>query len=137
MPMEHSAGTIIYRKGNYLLLHYEAGHWDFPKGHIEKGEYAWETAKREAFEETGIKDLFLVKGFKHMIEYFFKDKGEIIHKNVVLFLVETNTEKVTISYEHIGFEWLNYTQARARITYKSSKEALDKANSFMENAKRT
>ena len=95
MPMEHSAGTIIYRKGNYLLLHYEAGHWDFPKGHIEKGEYAWETAKREAFEETGIKDLFLVKGFKHMIEYFFKDKGEIIHKNVVLFLVETNTEKGT------------------------------------------
>lgn len=137
MPQEHSAGTIIYLKGKYLLLHYEAGHWDFPKGHIEKGEDAWPAARREAIEETGIKDLFLVKGFKHMIEYFFREKGQVIHKDVILFLVETNTEKVTISSEHIGYEWLRFPEAMRRITFKNSGDALSKADAFMEYKKRT
>lgn len=137
MPQEHSAGTIIYRKGKYLLLHYEAGHWDFPKGHIEKCEDAWTAARREAVEETGIKDLFLVKGFKHLIEYFFRDKGQIVHKDVLLFLVETNTENVIISKEHIGYEWLDYSHAMQRITYKNSRDALSKADAFMEYKKIT
>ena len=42
MPAEHSAGAILYRvesrKRLYLILHYEEGHWGYPKGHIEKGE---------------------------------------------------------------------------------------------------
>lgn len=137
MPPEHSAGAIIYRKGRYLLLHYGAGHWDFPKGHIEKGEDAWATARREVMEETGIKDLFLVKGFQHVIEYFFKDKGNTIHKDVVLFLVESNTEEVKISFEHIGYEWLKFPEAMQRITFKNSRDALSKADSFMEYKKVT
>ena len=51
MPIEKSAGAVIFRKQNdailYLLLHYEAGHWDLAKGHIEKGESLEETARRE------------------------------------------------------------------------------------------
>lgn len=137
MPQEHSAGTILYRKGKYLLLHYRAGHWEFPKGHIEKGENAWDAARRETIEETGIKDLFLVKGFKHIIEYFFRDKGKIVHKDVILFIVETNTEKVTLSDEHQGYEWLSYPLARQRITFKNSRDALSKADTFMEYVKST
>lgn len=42
MPVEKSAGAVIFRKEEgkiyYLLLHYQARHWDFPKGHLEKGE---------------------------------------------------------------------------------------------------
>lgn len=51
--MEHiySAGIITYTTDNnetsYLLLHYNAGHWDFPKGKMEPGETKQETALRE------------------------------------------------------------------------------------------
>ena len=131
MPQEHSAGTIIYMKGKYLLLHYRAGHWDFPKGHIEKGENAWDTARRETIEETGIKDIFLVKGFKHIIEYFFKDKGQVVHKDVILFLVETNTEAVKLSDEHIGFEWLEYQDALKKLTFDNAKTILKNAEAFL------
>jgi len=74
MPKETSAGAVIFRKENneiyYLLLHYESGHWDFPKGNIEEGEKEEETVKREAAEETGVEDIKIVEGFKEWIKYF-------------------------------------------------------------------
>ncbi|MFH1332713.1 MAG: NUDIX domain-containing protein, partial [archaeon] len=63
MIKEKSAGVIVYNNGEFLILQYTAGHWDFPKGHIEKGETERETALRELKEETGITDAFFVKGF--------------------------------------------------------------------------
>jgi predicted NUDIX family NTP pyrophosphohydrolase len=39
---EHSCGFVLFRqledKRYYLLMHYKAGHWDFPKGQVEEGE---------------------------------------------------------------------------------------------------
>jgi len=67
MLVERSAGTIIFReeggKTYYLLLNYPRGtrrpepYWDFPKGHIEKGEKLVDTAIRETEEETGLADI--------------------------------------------------------------------------------
>lgn len=35
--------------------------WTYPKGHIRQGEDTLTTAKREIFEETGIRVLFCQK----------------------------------------------------------------------------
>ena len=51
MPKEKSCGAIVFKKEKqgikYLLLHYEAGHWDFPKGNQEKNKKEEQTAARE------------------------------------------------------------------------------------------
>jgi tRNA nucleotidyltransferase (CCA-adding enzyme) len=41
--------------GKYLLVKGFTGKWSFPKGHMEKNESALDCAKREIYEETGIK----------------------------------------------------------------------------------
>ncbi len=42
ISFEKSVGAVIFRKSDgavmYLLLHYPSGHWDFSKGHMEKGK---------------------------------------------------------------------------------------------------
>jgi hypothetical protein len=58
----------------YLLLHYEAGHWDFAKGHIEKGEKTEDTVRRETKEEAGINDLRFMPGFKETIRYWMRPR---------------------------------------------------------------
>ena len=145
MPKEKSAGAIIFRMENgvpnYLLLHYPSGHWEFAKGHIEKGESFEQTIRREVLEETGIKDLKIMKGFKQYAKYFFRKnyglKGEEKKKapwvfKLVLFLVaETRQQEVVISKEHKGFLWLPIEQAIKRTTYKNAKELLKKANDFI------
>lgn len=41
--------------GKYLLVKGFTGKWSFPKGHREKNETPIDCAKREIYEETGIK----------------------------------------------------------------------------------
>ena len=48
----------------YLLLKHRAGHWNFPKGLIEKGEKLEQAALREVKEEAGLENLKFIKGFK-------------------------------------------------------------------------
>lgn len=136
MIKESSCGAVVFRKEKgkilYLLLHYEAWHWDFPKGNQEKGEEEQETVLREIKEETGIEDSKIVSGFKHQINYKYKTPNGIsVDKRVSVHLVETKTEKIKISFEHMGFEWLEHKKALERLTYKSSKELLKKADLFV------
>ncbi|MFH1657433.1 MAG: NUDIX domain-containing protein [bacterium] len=144
MPVEKSAGVIIFRKEKdskyYLLLHYPSGsrakedYWDLPKGHIEEGEQEIATAEREAEEETGIKDLNFVPGFREQMSYFFKFKGETIFKTVVFYLAETKTNSIELSIEHIGFKWLLYEEALKGLTFENAKEVLKKAHQSLDEA---
>ena len=125
---------ILFRRTpepSYLLLHYESGHWDFPKGHIESGEDPEETAKRELQEETGISEIHLLDGYQQTLRYFFRQKGIGIFKVVIFFLAETAQSEVTLSAEHVGFDWLPYDAALARLTFKNSRDLLIKANEHL------
>jgi 8-oxo-dGTP pyrophosphatase MutT (NUDIX family) len=135
MTREISAGAIIFRKvegkPHYLLLHYSSGHWDFVKGHIESGEDEIATVKRETKEETGITDLTLNQGFNDRIRYFFRRGKDVVYKEVVFFLAETNQEKVVLSHEHIGFVWLSYDDAMRQLTFENARNMLRTANATL------
>ena len=116
MEKEKSAGAVVFRKDKetkYLLLHYEAGHWDFPKGHIEANETDEDTIKRETEEETGLKDI------------------RLISKDVIFYLAETKKAKIKLSFEHIGYKWLPFKQTLEKLTFKNAKDILKKADSFL------
>ena len=133
MP-EKSCGAIIFRRGgssSYLLLHYEGGHWDFVKGHVEKGESETQTVTREIEEETGIRDLVFVEGYREPISYFYRRAGKTVKKEVIFYLVETKTQDVRLSREHVGFDWLTFERAMGRLTYKNARDTLQKAHEFL------
>lgn len=135
MPLEKSAGAIVFRKEKgkifYLLLHYKMGHWGFPKGIIEKGEKLKETAKREIKEETGIEEIEFIDGFKEWIKYFFRLKGKTIFKIVTFFLAQTKQKEVKLSFEHIGYKWLPFEEALEQLTFENDREILKKAHQFL------
>jgi len=135
MPSEKSCGAVIFkRNGNrkYLLLHYEGGHWDFVKGHVEKNESEKETVQRETEEEAGIKDLTFIDGYRQPISYYYRRAGKTVYKQVVFYLVESKTDEVRLSREHVGFDWLPYDRAIERLTYKNAKDTLKRAHEFLE-----
>jgi|WetSurMetagenome_2_1015567.scaffolds.fasta_scaffold199563_2 bis(5'-nucleosidyl)-tetraphosphatase len=137
MPPEKSCGIVVFREELperlYLLLHYEEGHWDFPKGHIERDETEKEAAFREVYEETGIPepDFELVMGFRECIDYSFMRGDETVEKEVCFFLGRTGTSAIRLSKEHIGFAWLPYESARSRLTYGNARGVLEKAESAL------
>jgi bis(5'-nucleosidyl)-tetraphosphatase len=135
MPREISAGAVVFRQAKvgveFLLLHYTLGHWDFPKGNIERGESEEETVRREIEEETGISRIKFNGGFRETIKYFYRWKGQGIFKIVIFYLVRTRQKMVKLSYEHQGFAWLPYKDAMERLTFKNSKDVLKKAKRFI------
>jgi 8-oxo-dGTP pyrophosphatase MutT (NUDIX family) len=131
---EKSCGAVVFTKNpqvTYLLLLYEAGHWDFVKGNVEPNETEKDTVIRELQEETGIVDAQFIDGFREKIAYFYRRQGNTIYKEVVFFLIEAHTEKVKLSYEHVGYEWLDYQHAMEKLTFKNAKNVLQNAREFM------
>ena len=121
---ERSAGALVFHQSpqgrRYLLLKYPAGHWDFPKGNIEKGERPEETMVREIREETGLVDVVPVPGFRKVIEYYYKRDGRTVHKEVTFFLAESKVDKVVLSFEHRDYAWLTIEEALKVVTYSNS-----------------
>ncbi|MCX8200274.1 MAG: NUDIX domain-containing protein [Candidatus Micrarchaeota archaeon] len=139
MDEERSAGAVVFyrnpRSGSieYLLLHYEEKHWDFPKGHIEHGEKPIEAMLREVKEETGL-DVDPVFGFNEKIDYVFRaryDNNNLKHKVVEFFLASAPKKKVSLSSEHVAYEWLPYKLALERITHENSRRVLKAADTFL------
>lgn len=136
MLQEKSCGAIIFRKNKeikYLLLHYEAGHWDFVKGNLEQGEEERGTVVRETKEEAGITDLVFVENFKEKIQYFYRKEKQLVKKEVIFYLAETKTKNIKLSYEHIGYDWLSFEDAVNKLTHKNAKDILERANDFLKN----
>ena len=136
MPQEKSCGAVVFKKqkdgsAKYLILHYGAGHWDFPKGKQEKNEKEEQTVLREIKEETGLEDVELIDGFKEAVKYFYKKEEETIFKEVIFFMAESRTDEVILSFEHIGYAWLSYEHAFKKLTFNNAKELLRKANQFL------
>lgn len=135
MKQHKSCGVIVFfpEKKQFLLLHYAAGHWDFPKGHEEFEETEEETALRELEEETSLnkEQVSIFPGFNEEIEYFYRSGKLLQHKTVSFYLAESKTKEISLSHEHQGFAWLPYKEALERLTFKTAKNVMRKAREFL------
>ena len=134
---ERSAGFLIFHRRpgaappndiRFLLLDY-GRHWDFAKGHVDKGETDLEAAVRELREETGITQFTQVPEFQQEITYFFRSgRHGLIRKTVVFFLAEVAQTQVILSEEHVGHEFVAFEAAVKRATFAAAKELLRAAH---------
>jgi 8-oxo-dGTP pyrophosphatase MutT (NUDIX family) len=62
MKKTHSAGGVVTNsEGEVLVVSQHGTSWSLPKGHIDRGESALVAAMREIYEESGIRDLELIR----------------------------------------------------------------------------
>ncbi|MGQ9479037.1 MAG: bis(5'-nucleosyl)-tetraphosphatase [Thermoproteota archaeon] len=132
---EKSAGFIIFRRDEdgirYLFLKVD-DRLDFPKGLMEEGEDELSAALRELREESGISRVRVIPGFRKVLNYYYRRSGGVlVSKKLVVFLGEALESKVSVSWEHTGFEWLSLEDALRRIKYPSYREALREADDYM------
>lgn len=127
---EKSCGIVVVNNDKVLLLHYPSGYWDYPKGHVDGAETEHETATRELYEETGIKDIQFINGFRYATSFHYRRNRYTYQKKVVYFLATTHENRVKISHEHQDYAWLTWEQASDRITFENSAYILQEAKTY-------
>lgn len=133
MRYEKSCGAIVFREAEksheILLLKHKAGHWDFPKGHVEEGESEQQTALREVMEESGLVVKILDNGFRRVIHYS-PYPGCV--KDVVYFIARYESGELKIQTEEIsGALWASPGEALEMISYQNARELLADALSYL------
>ena len=83
-----AGGKVINNKSEILFI-YRNKKWDLPKGKVEKNEIISETALREVKEETGIKNLSIIRPLDKTY-HIFKRGGKNYLKTTYWFEMKSN-----------------------------------------------
>ncbi len=94
--------------------------WSLPKGHIETGETAEQTAMREVEEETGVSGRIVAPLGK--IDYWFVSDGRRIHKTVHHYLLRWIAGELSAEdYEVSEVAWVPLAELATRLTYSDER----------------
>src|ERR1700740_1337880 len=98
MEKTYSAGGVVTNtEGKVLIVNQNGNSWSLPKGHLEPGEDSIAAAKREIYEESGIRRLQLIRELgtyeRHKIGV---DGGDdpLELKVITMFLFRTNQKSL-------------------------------------------
>ncbi len=115
---EPTSGGIIFRHGKkgveILLIQDAKDRWTIPKGHVEKGETARETAQREVTEETGLQKMDVLN-WLGKIHFRYRRQQSLVLMTTQIYLIRAKGDTNNLKPE----EWMN------GIGWYTSNEALD------------
>ncbi|ORI19659.1 NUDIX hydrolase [Rhodococcus sp. 1168] len=110
--------------------------WSLPKGHIEQGETAEQTAMREVAEETGIRGSVLAT--LGSIDYWFVTEGRRVHKTVHHYLLrflggELSDEDIEVT----EVAWVPLSELQSRLAYADERKLAAIADRLIEDMHRS
>ena len=122
---EPTSGGIIFRLSEdqkdieILLIQDSKERWTIPKGHIEPGETAKMTARREIEEETGLKNVSILSWLgKIHFKYRRLDKLVLMTTQVYLVQALDKSEMPMKEKWMKGIRWFKFPDAIDAIEYE-------------------
>lgn len=121
---EATAGGIVYRRDEkggieILLIQDIKDRWTIPKGHIEEGETAQQTAKREIGEEAGLHKLEIL-GWLGKIHFRYRRVDKLVLMTTQIYLVKALGDTNKIQKEDImnDIKWFKFHDALEVVEYE-------------------
>lgn len=122
---EPTSGGIIFRFTKdhkdieILLIQDSKERWTIPKGHIEPGETAKMTARREIEEETGLKNVSVL-AWLGKIHFKYRRMDKLVLMTTQIYLVQAldDHEKPEGEKWMKGIRWFSFAEALDVIEYE-------------------
>lgn len=128
------APVFKHESGFYILLvkNSKGGHWGLPKGTPEKDEKPIDTARRELFEETGIKDVDVKIEVAFEEKYDFEQNGNIYSKTNTYYLGFVDEMIEGDQLDGIDeLKWVKMDEAQNILTHQSAIDMIKKLAEFL------
>jgi 8-oxo-dGTP pyrophosphatase MutT (NUDIX family) len=104
--------------------------WSLPKGHIEQGETAEQTAIREVAEETGIEGKVLAA--LGSIDYWFVTEGRRVHKTVHHYLMRFSGGQLSDDDVEVAeVAWVPVHELPSRLAYADERRLAEVAGELI------
>ncbi len=138
MPRNTAGGVVVGPQGSIVLVNQNGNSWSFPKGGIEPNETPRETAAREIWEETGIKDLVFVGDLGVYERHSLDAQGTGEDTSVppakkMLFLYTTMSEVLEPHDKEVtGTKWVSVDEALQLLTHPKDREFLQSVRTRVE-----
>ena len=121
---EPTAGGIVFRMTpdqrdiEILLIQDSKNRWTIPKGHIEPGETAKQTAVREIGEESGLKNVDVL-AWLGKIHFKYRRLEKLVLMTTQVYLVQSldKNERPTKEKWMNGIRWFSFAEALDAIEY--------------------
>ena len=122
---EPTSGGIIFRFTKdkkdieILLIQDSKERWTIPKGHIEPGETAKMTARREIEEETGLKNVSVLT-WLGKIHFKYRRLDKLVLMTTQIYLVQALDDREMPTGEKWmkGIRWFSFSDALDAIEYE-------------------
>jgi ADP-ribose pyrophosphatase YjhB (NUDIX family) len=121
---EPTAGGVVFRRGQddkieILLIQDAKDRWTIPKGHIEEGETAKQTAAREIGEEAGLTDVEVLD-WLGKIHFRYRRVDKLVLMTTQIYLVRAKGDTNAIQKEEWmnGIKWFSFHDALDAIEYE-------------------
>ncbi len=122
---EPTAGGIVFRMSKdkkdieILLIQDSKGRWTIPKGHIEPGENAKQTAVREIGEESGLYHIEVLM-WLGKIHFQYRRIDKLVLMTTQIYLVRALDDHETPTKEQWmkGIKWFRFNDALDAIEYE-------------------
>lgn len=121
---EPTAGGIVFRRDKngaieILLIQDAKDRWTIPKGHIEEGENAQQTARREIGEEAGLHQVDML-GWLGKIHFRYRRIDKLVLMTTQIYLVRAKGDTDAIQKEDWmnDIKWFKFHDALDAIEYE-------------------
>src|SRR5437660_9990775 len=121
-----AGGIVVNREGRVLVVSQHGTSWSLPKGHIEEGEDALAAARREIYEESGVRELELVGELgsyqrPRIGKHGGEDESEL--KTIYLFLFRTSEMSLSpVDAENPEARWVEVNRVAELLTHPKDRE---------------
>jgi 8-oxo-dGTP pyrophosphatase MutT (NUDIX family) len=127
MKKTYSAGGVVTNdEGKVLVVSQHGTSWSLPKGHIDPGESALEAARREIYEESGIRDLELVRPLGSYERYKIgvdggEDRAEL--KAITMFFFRTHEKLLRpVDPDNPEARWVERSKVVPLLTHELDRQ---------------
>lgn len=131
---EPTSGGIVFRRNKseeieILLIQDAKNRWTIPKGHIEEGETAQQTARREIGEEAGLLNVDML-GWLGKIHFRYRRIERLVLMTTQIYLVRARGDTNAIKKEEWmnDIRWFSFAEALDVIEYEDIAKLMLKAS---------